>query len=29
MQDLMDFIGEQLVYEQSPLIVCDDQLSAE
>ena len=29
MQDLMDFIGEQLVYEQSLLIVCDDQLGAE
>ena len=29
MQDLIDFIGEQLVHEQSVLIVCDDQLSAE
>ena len=29
MQDLIDFIGEQLVQEQSLLIVCDDQLSAE
>jgi hypothetical protein len=29
MQDLIDFIGEQLVNEQSLLIVCDDQLSAE
>ena len=28
-QDLIDFIGEQLVNEQSLLIVCDDQLSAE
>ena len=29
LQDLIDFIGEQLVHEQSLLIVCDDQLSAE
>ena len=29
MQDLIDFIGEQLVHEQSMLIVCDDKLSAE
>jgi hypothetical protein len=29
MQDLIDFISEQLVNEQSLLIVCDDQLSAE
>jgi hypothetical protein len=29
MQDLIDFIGEELVNEQSLLIVCDDQLSAE
>lgn len=29
MQDLIDFIGEQLVNEQSMLIVCDEQLSAE
>ena len=29
MQDLIDFIGEQLVHEQSMLIICDDQLSAE
>ena len=29
MQDLIDFIGEQLVNEQSLLIVCDDQLAAE
>ena len=28
-QDLIDFIGEQLVNEQSMLIVCDEQLSAE
>ena len=29
MQDLIDFIGEQIMHEQSLLIVCDDQLSAE
>ena len=29
MQDLIDFISEQMVHEQSLLIVCDDQLSAE
>ena len=29
MQDLIDFIGEQLVHEQSMLIVCDEELSAE
>jgi len=29
MQDLIDFIGEQLMNEQSQLIVSDDQLSAE
>ena len=29
MQDLIDFIAEQLMSEQSLLIVCDDQLSAE
>ena len=29
MQDLIDFIGEQMVHEQSLLIVCDEQLSAE
>jgi len=29
MQDLIDFIGEQLVNKQSMLIVCDEQLSAE
>jgi hypothetical protein len=29
LQDLIDFIGEQLVQEQSLLIVCDDHLSAE
>jgi hypothetical protein len=29
MQDLIDFIGEQMVHDQSLLIVCDDQLSAE
>jgi hypothetical protein len=29
MQDLIDFIGEQLISEQSLLIVCDEQLSAE
>jgi hypothetical protein len=29
MQDLIDFIGEQMVHEQSLLIICDDQLSAE
>ena len=29
MQDLIDFIGEQLLRDQSLLIVCDDQSSAE
>ena len=29
MQDLIDFIGEQLVNEQSLLLVSDDQLSDE
>jgi hypothetical protein len=29
MQDLIDFIGEQLVNEQSLLIVCDDQPSTD
>ena len=29
MQDLIDFIGEQLMNEQSQPIVSDDQLSAE
>ena len=29
MQDLIDFIGQQLVHDQSLLIVCDEQLSAE
>ena len=29
MQDLINFIGEQLVHDQSLLIVCDDQVSAE
>jgi len=29
MQDLIDFIGEQLMSEQSLLIVCDEHLSAE
>jgi hypothetical protein len=29
MQDLLDFIGEQLVSERSVSIVCDEQLSAE
>jgi hypothetical protein len=29
MQDLIDFIGEQMAYDQSLLIVCDDKLSAE
>jgi hypothetical protein len=29
MQDLIDFIGEQMVYDQSLVIVCDEQLSAE
>ena len=29
MQDLIDFIGEQLVHEQSMLIECNDRLSAE
>ena len=29
MQDLIDFIGEHIVQDQSLLIVCDDQLSAE
>ena len=29
LQDLIDFIGQQLINEQSLLIVCDEQLSAE
>ena len=29
MQDLINFIGEQLVHDQSLLIVCDDQVNAE
>ena len=29
MQDLIDFIGEQIAHEQSLLIVCDDKLGAE
>jgi hypothetical protein len=29
MQDLIDFIGEQMVLDQSMLIVCDEELSAE
>ena len=29
MQDLIDFIGEQLVKDQSMLIICDDRLGAE
>ena len=29
MQDLIKFIDEQMAHDQSLLIVCDDQLSAE
>jgi len=29
MQDLIEFIGEQMATDQSLLIVCDDQLRAE
>ncbi|HEU5098503.1 MAG TPA: hypothetical protein VFU22_05760 [Roseiflexaceae bacterium] len=29
MQDLIEFIGVQLMNQQSMLIICDDQLSAE
>ena len=29
MQDLINFIDEQMAHDQSLLIVCDDQLSAE
>ena len=29
MQDLIDFIGKQLVHEQSLVIIWDDQVSAE